>query len=594
MKMKIKKGFSLLELTLVLGVGTIVAFMKFQDMKNEQESILASAVGQQMKQIGEAVNGYINIRYDKLSTLSNAAGTGTDPGPRTCSGSVCEITYQTLINEGLLPSTYTGTNANKSSYKIILKRDGTTPNYVINGLITTSTAWIEGGKTRYDLLGNAMQTAGIDSGMTKTTSIASGHSGQWTETSANFNNITSTGQLAFRVGYNSALYSVYLRRDGTLPMTGDLNLDGHNINNVAALNATGNITTTGDLQARNIKATGKINADGSISAGNWVWAKNGYGDAIGFGGDASGGDYEIRLDNGTRYLSIYSPNAADYTTVLNVYKNTKIQQRLATNGLDPNEMPPGFSAGGVRTVDVVATGSFYSILAGTTISEGKYGFYARQDGNVKASGNIQGDTLQVTSSNTIGASCSVSGMMSKDSVGNILSCLSGTWNPIGDQPGTIKMWGTANAPQGWLELNGQAFDKSKNPTLATLYPSGVVPDIRGQFVRAWDHGAGVDSDSSRGILSTQGDAIRNIKGVFRDLLYQTKTEAESAPIGAGAFKRLTKNESGNSNASMYIEGVKVATTNYSDTIEFNASREVTTAAEDRPKNIALMYIIKKG
>lgn len=54
--------------------------MKFQDMKNEQESILASAVGQQMKQIGEAVNGYVNIRYDKLSTLSNAAGTGTDPG----------------------------------------------------------------------------------------------------------------------------------------------------------------------------------------------------------------------------------------------------------------------------------------------------------------------------------------------------------------------------------------------------------------------------------------------------------------------------------------------------------------------------------
>jgi type II secretory pathway pseudopilin PulG len=223
MKMKIKKGFSLLELTLVLGVGTIVAFMKFQDMKNEQESILASAVGQQMKQIGEAVNGYINIRYDKLSTLSNAAGTGTDPGPRTCSGSVCEITYQTLINEGLLPSTYTGTNANKSSYKIILKRDGTSPNYVINGLITTSTAWIEGGKTRYDLLGKAMQTAGIDSGMTRTTSNAFGYGGQWSETSANFNNITSAGQLAFRVGFNSALYSVYLRRDGTLPMTGDLN-----------------------------------------------------------------------------------------------------------------------------------------------------------------------------------------------------------------------------------------------------------------------------------------------------------------------------------------------------------------------------------
>ena len=51
----VKKGFSLLELILVLGVGTMVAFMKFQDMKNEQEQILATAVGQQMKQIGEAV-----------------------------------------------------------------------------------------------------------------------------------------------------------------------------------------------------------------------------------------------------------------------------------------------------------------------------------------------------------------------------------------------------------------------------------------------------------------------------------------------------------------------------------------------------------
>ncbi|STH25307.1 putative PilV-like protein [Escherichia coli] len=70
MKMKIKKGFSLLELTLVLGVGTMVAFMKFQDMRNEQEAIVARSVGQQMKQMGEAVNKYISIRYDKLATLS--------------------------------------------------------------------------------------------------------------------------------------------------------------------------------------------------------------------------------------------------------------------------------------------------------------------------------------------------------------------------------------------------------------------------------------------------------------------------------------------------------------------------------------------
>ncbi|ELM8953546.1 TPA: shufflon system plasmid conjugative transfer pilus tip adhesin PilV [Escherichia coli] len=486
MKMKIKKGFSLLELTLVLGVGTMVAFMKFQDMKNEQESILASAVGQQMKQIGEAVNGYINIRYDKLSTLSNAAGTGTDPGPRTCSGSVCEITYQTLINEGLLPSTYTGTNANKSSYKIILKRDGTTPNYVINGLITTSTAWIEGGKTRYDLLGNAMQTAGIDSGMTKTTSIASGHSGQWTETSANFNNITSTGQLAFRVGFNSALYSVYLRRDGTLPMTGDLNLDGHNINNVAALNATGNITTTGDLQARNIKATGKIDADGNISAGNWVWAKNGYGDAIGFGGDAGGGDYEIRLDNGTRYLSIYSPNAADYTTVLKVDRNAKIDQRLGLMGYDPNELPSGWG-GGLRTLDVYAAGTVGTGSGGTVNA------YMNSSGNIYASGNIEaaknvkGATLESTGRATVGEfvqvngtvsegdSCSTNGLMGRTGNGTPMYCIDGYWTNIVSSktknggmflPGGMKMmWGTLSENlTDYGSLDGLSYFESKFKT----------------------------------------------------------------------------------------------------------------------------------
>lgn len=153
MKKQNKKGFSLLELILVLGIGSMMAFMRFQDMRNDQEMVIAKAVGQQMKQIGEAVNGYINIRYDKLSTLTSSSSQSSDPGPRVCSGNSCEITYQTLVNEGLLPVSHTGTNMQKSSYKIVLKRSGIAPNFVINGLITTTSPWLEGGKYRYDLLG---------------------------------------------------------------------------------------------------------------------------------------------------------------------------------------------------------------------------------------------------------------------------------------------------------------------------------------------------------------------------------------------------------------------------------------------------------
>ena len=36
-----KKGFTLLEVTIVLGIGTLIAFMKFQDMRNNREAVLA-------------------------------------------------------------------------------------------------------------------------------------------------------------------------------------------------------------------------------------------------------------------------------------------------------------------------------------------------------------------------------------------------------------------------------------------------------------------------------------------------------------------------------------------------------------------------
>ena len=309
-----KKGFSLLELILVLGVASAISFMKFQNLKQQQEDIQAKISGEQIKQLGEAVNAYISIRYDKLSTLTAASGTGTDPGPRTCIAStgVCTITYQTLISEGLLPASYSGMNVNKSAYSILLKRSGSSPNYVINGLITTNTAWTEGGKVRYDLLGKAMQSAGVDSGMSKTATSVSGYSGQWSETSASYSSITATGLLAYRAGYDSSMYSVYLRRDGTLPMTGDLNMGGNDINNAI------DITASGTATAATLKSTGAtsvgstltvggastfagamqvnntITSTGNITAGGQLIGHNGGGDTYVIGG-GDGNDYEFRL-----------------------------------------------------------------------------------------------------------------------------------------------------------------------------------------------------------------------------------------------------------------------------------------------------------
>lgn len=444
MKMKIKKGFSLLELTLVLGVGTIVAFMKFQDMKASQEDFTAKTAGEQIRQIGEAVNGYINLRYDKLSTLTPSSSQSNDPGPRTCNTSECEITYQTLINEGLLPVSYSGINIYKSPYKILLKRGGTAPNYVINGLVVATTAWIEGGKTRYDLLGKAMQTAGIDSGMTQSTTVISGMQGQWQESSSNFSNITGSGLLGFRTGFNSTLYSIYLRRDGTLPMTGDLNMGGNNINNAKNITASG----TGSFG-------GNITSGENINAAKEVIAHNGYGDTITLGGDAAGNDYEIRLGT-AKPLTLYSPSAGNYTTVLQVNRNAKIDQRLGLMGYDPNELPSGWG-GGLRTLDVYAAGtvgagsggavnaymnSSGNIFASNDINAGhqvnaQYVWasgnlnsnYVHSNGNIDANGRINaGEFVYINGQANIGWGCSPNGVVGRTPEGKVISCVNGVWS----------------------------------------------------------------------------------------------------------------------------------------------------------------------
>ncbi|HIG0353144.1 TPA: shufflon system plasmid conjugative transfer pilus tip adhesin PilV [Enterobacter asburiae] len=400
MKKQNKKGFSLLELILVLGVGSMMAFMRFQDMKTEQENVMAKAVGQQMKQIGEAVNGYINIRYDKLSTLTSSSSQSSDPGPRTCNGSGCEITYQTLINEGLLPVSYTGVNAQKSSYKIMLKRSGATPNYVVNGLITTTLPWSESGKLRYDLLGKAMQEAGIDSGMTRTTSNAFGYGGQWSETSANFNNITSAGQLAFRVGFNSALYSVYLRRDGTLPMTGNLNMGGQSVYNAQDITAAGT-TTTGILETNTATVGATLNVAGVTTLASDL--------------NVSGNGQVNGNLNSNKTLSGATVTSRSETYTQNWFRT------LGDGGIYFQKYGGGWNMGDTATINAYGGKNVQT-------SAGFYGGYIKSTGNIDANGRVNaGEFIYINGQANVGWGCSPNGLQGRTPEGAILSCVNGVW-----------------------------------------------------------------------------------------------------------------------------------------------------------------------
>jgi len=594
-KLKKNKGFTLVELILTLAVVATISFMSFQSMTKQFETQQAESFGSQIKNIGVGVNNYIVNHYDVLSKLTNSTGSTQDPGPRTCTPATqtCEITTQTLVNEGMLPPVFSNKNIYGSGYKIIISRKGSSPYWNISALISTDRPLRLSGSIRYDLLGLAMQEAGVDSGMTRTSANkVDGYKGSWSATSSDFSNINQQGLLAYIAGYGSNSYSAFLRRDGTLPMTGDLNMGTKNI-----------------YGAANITASGKGTFGGEVEAGAWVHARNGYGDLVSFGGDASANDYEIRMD-ADKPLSIHMKSNRNDITALNVTGGVAVSGILNTTGnITAGGQIIGHNGGGDAYVIGGGDANDYEFRLGSNkpltlwrsgglSSEQRLQVWGRQDntgdlyvkgdgnssGSITASGNITsskvvaGQYIYPTSIVAVGSACPQNGYVSKDATGQLLSCVSGRWASVGNLPiGSPVPWPSNTPPTGWLICNGQAFNMAAYPQLAKAYPSGRLPDLRGVFIRGLDAGRGLDS--GRAINSYQDDQIQNITG------YMPADIGQSGYIGkyvGGAFADSGAVGGGDQG----YRGGEVRR------YTFDASRVVRAGNETRPKNVAMNYIVQ--
>ncbi|HGC3038859.1 TPA: phage tail protein [Escherichia coli] len=147
-------------------------------------------------------------------------------------------------------------------------------------------------------------------------------------------------------------------------------------------------------------------------------------------------------------------------------------------------------------------------------------------------------------------------------------------------------WPSATPPTGWLKCNGAAFSAEEYPELAKAYPTNKLPDLRGEFIRGWDDERGVDS--GRTLLSSQGDAIRNITGGFGQLRVNREINAiVDVQSVSGAFYGGTSVRN-NINVSMtYANDRKIR-----QDVHFSAANVVPTANENRPRNIAFNYIVR--
>ncbi|EAC1891769.1 tail fiber protein [Escherichia coli O75:H38/H55] len=137
-------------------------------------------------------------------------------------------------------------------------------------------------------------------------------------------------------------------------------------------------------------------------------------------------------------------------------------------------------------------------------------------------------------------------------------------------------WPLATPPTGWLKCNGAPFAAENYPKLALVYPGLVLPDLRGEFIRGWDDGRGVDS--GRALLSAQSDTLQNITGSFFDMTTGTNNNTFGAFTSSIVQPNLTP---------IAIGGTYKQANYY-----FDASLVARTSTETRARNIAFNFIVR--
>jgi microcystin-dependent protein len=152
-------------------------------------------------------------------------------------------------------------------------------------------------------------------------------------------------------------------------------------------------------------------------------------------------------------------------------------------------------------------------------------------------------------------------------------------------PGTVTHFAMTTPPSGWLKANGALVSRTTYAALfaviGTTYGAGDgsttfgLPDLRGEFLRGLDDGRGVDT--GRGIGTAQADA-------FQGHTFGSAADQRLNVIGAYATASVT------ATGGVYTENLGAGTIVSPQADGTNGTPR--TAAETRPRNVALLTCIK--
>lgn len=143
-------------------------------------------------------------------------------------------------------------------------------------------------------------------------------------------------------------------------------------------------------------------------------------------------------------------------------------------------------------------------------------------------------------------------------------------------------WAGATPPTNHLLLNGAAFNKTTYPKLAAVYPSGVLPDLRGEFIRGWDNGRGVDA--SRALQSSQA----HLYGAHSHHISANSPGTNDDNWLIGVIRKLDYTMGKGVADSLGASNVLIP----SPTAHTAGAIGITGGVETRPRNVAFNYIVR--
>ena len=155
--------------------------------------------------------------------------------------------------------------------------------------------------------------------------------------------------------------------------------------------------------------------------------------------------------------------------------------------------------------------------------------------------------------------------------------------------GCVMLFANSSVPSGWVKCNGVAVSRTSSTyhelflAIGTIYGSGDgvntfnLPDLRGEFVRGWDDGRGVDT--GRAIGSAQDQQLEKHKHIASNNDCQSYASVNG--VGTGTYNTWCDTGGVATNASAALTG---------DGGHIEQTAKLGT--ETRPRNKAMMYCIK--